>query len=288
MKLATCPQQQRLGEYAAGGLDALTHEAVEAHLDECSECQSTLAEMDRLSGPPLARLLGKPALSETPPDDPTVLLMVARARSLAAGPECGPGTVLDEYELIEPLGAGGMGRVFRARHRRMKREVALKVLAPELLRSPAARQRFQREVESAGRLSHPHIVTAHDAREDHGRLLLVMELVEGRDLAAVVRDGGPLPVDRALDCIVQAGRGLAHAHASGLVHRDVKPANLILDAAGTVKVLDLGLAAALEPKDGPKELTAAGVPLGTAAYMAPEQAIEPAGVGPAADVYALG
>ena len=201
----------------------------------------------------------------------------------------GDGLVLGNYVLLEPAGAGGMGRVFKAWHRRMKRVVALKMLAPELLRSEAARVRFQREAEAAARLTHPHIVAAYDAAEERGRHFLVMEYVAGRTLEEVVKGEGPLPVGRALDCLLQAARGLAHAHASGVVHRDVKPANLLLDEQGTVKVLDLGLARLeLAEGDTAAELTSQNVVMGTASYLAPEQATDPSRADLRADIYGLG
>jgi serine/threonine protein kinase/formylglycine-generating enzyme required for sulfatase activity len=201
----------------------------------------------------------------------------------------GDGLVLGNYVLLEPAGAGGMGRVYRAWHRRMKRAVALKVVAPELLRSPAARARFQREVEAVARLSHPHIVSAFDAAEDCGRHFLVMEYVAGRGLDALVKSEGPLRVERAISFLLQAARGLAHAHAAGVVHRDVKPSNLLVDAHDTVKVLDLGLArVAAEGGQTAGDLTSQDVVLGTASYMAPEQATDPRRTDARADVYGLG
>src|SRR6185295_3637604 len=126
-------------------------------------------------------------------------------------------------------GAGGMGQVFKAEHRRMKRVVAIKMLPPAMTKDAAAIKRFQREVEAAAKLSHPNIVAAHDADECRGMHYLVMEYVEGRDLSAMVKDGGPLTVPQAIDYIAQAACGLAYAHAEGVVHRDIKPANLLLD-----------------------------------------------------------
>ncbi|MCY2995949.1 MAG: serine/threonine-protein kinase, partial [Planctomycetota bacterium] len=148
--------------------------------------------------------------------------------------------VLREYVILERLGAGGMGEVFQARHRGMNRVVALKVLPPRAMSSPDAVRRFQREAKAAARLLHPNIVTAFDADEDHGLHFLVMEYVEGQDLARIVKDRGPLGVAEALDCIVQAAKGLEYAHTHGVVHRDIKPANLLLSTEGTVKVLDMG------------------------------------------------
>ena len=205
------------------------------------------------------------------------------------------GLVLGHYLLQRPIGAGGMGRVFQAYHRRMKRVVALKIMAPELLRSSAARARFQREIEAVARLRSPYIVTAYDAGEDQGRDYLVMEYAAGPTLAELVKQQGPLPVERALTCVLQAARGLACAHEAGIIHRDVKPANLLLtndgDAAGeVVKVLDLGLARLQAPADAPggSDLTGSQVVAGTAAFMAPEQALQSGQADARADVYSLG
>jgi hypothetical protein len=152
-----------------------------------------------------------------------------------------PGLVVGNYVVLERIGQGGMGQVYKAQHRKMKRLVALKILPSSAMKSPDAVKRFQREVEAAAKLSHPNIVTAYDADESHGVHFLVMEYVEGRDLAAWVRAYGPLAVEVAADCILQAARGLEYAHSQGLFHRDVKPSNLLRDSNGVVKVLDMGL-----------------------------------------------
>jgi serine/threonine protein kinase len=149
---------------------------------------------------------------------------------------------IGNYEVLDRLGAGGMGTVFKARHRRMKRIVALKVLSRELVKEENLVRRFQREVETIARLSHPNIVMAYDADEDAAGPFLVMEYVNGRDLASLVEKGGPLRVSAAVDCILQAARGLGYAHGQGIIHRDIKPANLLRDAGGIIKVADLGLA----------------------------------------------
>src|SRR5205085_8945646 len=142
------------------------------------------------------------------------------------------------------------------------------------------------EVQAAARLSHPHVVAAFDAGEADGHHYLVMELVPGRNLAELARQQGPLPVPAALNYILQAARGLEHAHEVGIVHRDIKPGNLLLDDGGTVKVLDMGIARAPWTAQGASgDLTAAQVMLGTAAFMAPEQAANPRRVDCRADVY---
>lgn len=197
--------------------------------------------------------------------------------------------VLGEYELIRELGRGGMGRVYLARHRRMNREVAIKTLSTDLMQQPTAIRRFRREVQAAARLIHPNIVTAYDAGEQDGIHYLVMEYVQGEDLRSLVAREGPLPVERAAQYIQQAATGLGRAHQLGIVHRDVKPSNLLLDKQGIIKVLDLGLARMDErmtPDEG--DLTKSHTLLGTVAFMAPEQGLGAAHVDGRADIYSLG
>ena len=172
----------------------------------------------------------------------------------------------------------------------MKRVVAVKLLAPDLLRSEAARLRFQREVEAVSRLSHANIVAAHDADQADGRHFLVLEYVDGCNLSELVKSDGPIRLGLAIEYVLHAARGLEHAHAAGIVHRDVKPANLLLTPQGTVKVLDLGLArvAVAEGEAGDRDLTTTGVVMGTAPFMAPEQALDTRQADHRADIYSLG
>jgi serine/threonine protein kinase/WD40 repeat protein len=203
------------------------------------------------------------------------------------------GLVIGNYFILDKLGAGGMGVVFKARHRRLGRIVALKILPPSLARDRDLLLRFRREVDVAARLSHPNIVSVLDADEDRGVQFMTMEFIEGNDLDRLVREHGPLPVEQALDCVIQAARGLEAAHAQGIVHRDIKPGNLMLDALGQVRVLDLGLARLVEASNPFSEtvtgpLTRAGICMGTADYMAPEQGLDSRKADFRADIYSLG
>jgi serine/threonine protein kinase len=201
--------------------------------------------------------------------------------------------VLGNYVLLALIGEGGMGRVFKALHRRMERLVALKLLHKRALQSEEAVQRFHREARAAARLMHPNIVTAYDADEHDGIHYLAMEFVDGTDLARLARKA-PLSVSTAVDCVLQAARGLQFAHEEGIIHRDIKPANLLMDRRGVVKILDMGIArmASTAPEgEDPKtqaELTQAGVIMGTVDFMAPEQASNVSNADARSDIYSLG
>ena len=205
-----------------------------------------------------------------------------------------PGTRLGPYEIVAPLGAGGMGEVWRARDSRLGREVAVKVLPPEFAADPERLKRFEREARATAALSHPNILAVHDVGTHEGVPYLVEELLEGESLRERLDRGG-LTLSEAMRIAGEIAKGLAAAHEKGIVHRDLKPGNVFLTRDGTVKVLDFGLAKLLptEPADEAETLTAAtattrlGGVLGTAAYMAPEQA-RGRPVDQRADVFAFG
>ncbi len=201
------------------------------------------------------------------------------------------GLVLDNYIILDRIGQGGMGIVYKARHRVLERIVALKVLPTSVTRDPNAVKRFHREVQAASKLHHANIVTAFDAGHDKSVHFLVMEFVDGSDLSRLVKDRGPLPVGVAVACVLQAARGLAHAHSVGIVHRDIKPSNLLLDKTGVVKILDMGLARFSDNASTPGtnvEITLPGFVFGTCDFMAPEQAMNSAKTDARSDIYSLG
>jgi molecular chaperone DnaK len=200
--------------------------------------------------------------------------------------------VLGKNVIVGKIGEGGMGEVFLAEHRRMKRPVVIKVLPESATESEYARRRFQREVEAAAKLSHPNIVTAYDADEENGIHFLVMEYVDGPDLATLVSENGLFSIQQTVDCILQAARGLEYAHGQGIIHRDIKPDNLLLDKSGTIKILDMGLARIDRLSQGQvaheTNLTSDNQIVGTVDYMSPEQAEDSSKVDRRSDIYGLG
>ncbi len=179
--------------------------------------------------------------------------------------------LVGKYVILDRLGSGSMGRVYKAHHQMMGRVVALKIIAPEIVTNDRVVARFQREMRLVGRLDHPNVVRAFDADSDRNILYLVMEYVAGESLGQRLKRG-PLPAVEAVSYAAQAALGLAHAHDQGIVHRDVKPSNLLVTEGRQVKVLDLGLGVLMEIDTEATFATADGVAVGTVDYMSPEQA----------------
>jgi tRNA A-37 threonylcarbamoyl transferase component Bud32 len=303
------PDAAQLAAFVSGRLNDADSLEIENHLADCQICATVLEKLPEDSLGALLQPSGTIAdvknatpwenvATQTPiPGTGVVAVVCQTPFELADHPR---------YRVLEPLGVGGMGTVFKAEHRHMERVVALKVINPKLIDSPAAVDRFQREVKLAGRLAHPNIVTAHDADQAGGLHFLVMEFVDGKSLAQVVAEQRPLPVAQACDYVRQAALGLQHACDRHMVHRDIKPHNLMLTPEGKVKILDFGLArfvlgsaspatdsnAASESSPGGESVdmrvTASGQIMGSVDFMAPEQGRDPHQADIRSDIYSLG
>ena len=285
------PSHEQLQAFAQGRLSLADFAAMEEHVAHCDTCCGRLAEMpddtliqlakDAVTTRFRADLHSPPPESTKPPEMPP---------ELAEHPR---------YKVLGLVGLGGMGAVYKAEHRLMERLVALKVINRSLLQNAAAVERFRREVRAAAKLSHPNIVTAFDAEQEGELHYLVMEFVDGLSLDRVIAKMGPLQVPQACQLIRQAALGLQHAHERGMVHRDIKPQNLMVTRKGQLKILDFGLArfaAERAPIDSPSgeadadssTTTKAGMILGTPDYIAPEQVSDARAADIRADIYSLG
>jgi serine/threonine protein kinase len=299
MKQHDCPTRRELTAFLQGRIAAEQAGPIGEHLDSCDDCRAlidTISDRDdtlvsSLSRPvPENAYVNESAFARVE----SLIQAVGREHSLVEAGQAGRRAdesvqelgSIGQYELLAKLGEGGMGTVYKALHTRLKKVVALKVLSENRLRDARAVARFEREVEAVGKLEHPNIVRAMDANVHEGKHYLVIEYVDGADLADLVRCVGPLSVPDACELIRQAAIGLQHAHENNLVHRDIKPSNIMLARDGQVKILDLGLARLHNGQHD--ELTSTGQLMGTLDYMAPEQTGHSHDVDIRADIYSLG
>ncbi len=301
MSARPCPDKEKLFGYVTGTIPPEEAEEVAVHVDSCGACEQTVAALEGLSDTMISALR-RPAPVDAFAEEPQcaevreqLRYQMERPTTSADVPQPPPSATpsrrqheLGDYVLLKKLGQGGMGTVYQARHTHLKRIVALKVLPKECLGNEQAVARFQREMEAVGRLDHPHIVRAMDAREVDGIRFLVMEYLDGLDLSEVVQRSGALRIPDACESIRQAAVGLQCAQEHGLVHRDIKPSNLMLTTEGQVKVLDLGLAQIQETASLDGNLTGVGQIMGTPDYISPEQALESHTVDIRTDIYSLG
>lgn len=304
MSNATCFDPGTLKDYLLGKLSDAQSDAVAAHLEACLSCEATISQLDRASDT-LTNGLRAPALAAEPATDDALQKALDRVQALepVSSVSCQTSEVLKtsevstsrspilrDYRLLEPLGSGGMGTVYKAVHTRLDRLVAVKLLPARRLCDEQAVARFQREMRVIGQLSHPAIVQATDAGEVDGTHFLVMEFVEGFDLNTIAKACGPLSIADACEIARQAAIGLEYAHQQGIVHRDIKPSNLMLSfvvpplggssssfaqkqppEGGTtnLKILDLGLALLSGEQAPVDELTTVGQLMGRSTTWLP-------------------
>ncbi len=277
-----CPTREELLAFSLGRVSHGTQSQIWEHLQNCTACLDVLMELEREADSLLSavtRASLQPASAELLGDRAIYYQGLTRTMALAGRGSSACVTAdtedalieahegcLGQYELLEELGRGGMGVVFRARHTRLEKIVALKILHGARLENPEIVERFQYEIKAVGKLDHPSIVHATDAGQVDGTYYLAMEFVPGANLSRMVREGKCFPPRRTVEVIRDVARGLQHAHRRGLVHRDVKPSNILLDNRGHARITDFGLV--LAEHDLTDDLAYAGTP----AYMSPEQA----------------
>ncbi len=294
-----CFDREVLADFTLGRLPMAELKRIGSELETCPKCQAVLDTLDALEDSVAADLRSGASEPSGPISDEledqlreaeelSRVIWGRRPGDEDEPDDTPPPRQLGQYEVAGRIGRGGMGTVYRGFHPRLKRPVAIKVLPGHRLRDPQAVARFEREMEAVGNLDHSNLVRAHDAGEFDGQHYLVMELLDGLDLSRAVRRHGPLPVPEACEIVRQAALGLHHAHEHGLVHRDVKPSNLMLTSDGFVKVLDLGLARLDESESGEDRTTGTDQVMGTGDFMAPEQADNAHNVDRRTDIYALG
>lgn len=292
-----CLDQSEIQHVLSGQLTGERFESAIAHLDDCETCRRAVESNDAHQPWLLQSLRDEhdPFQSETACQVALWQMMDTPEFSRAEGPlsmltpNDFPVQTLGPYDLIRPLGSGGMAAVYLAEHRRLRRRCAIKILPREKVDQPGWLERFDREMTTVAALEHPNVVRATDAGHENGWHYLVMEYLEGMDVGRIANRVDTIDVADACEIVRQAALGLQHVHDNGLVHRDVKPSNLMLTRDGTVKLLDLGLVlSGDDPLTVDDRLTTVGHLMGTMPYMAPEQLLDSRDVDSRADVYALG
>jgi serine/threonine protein kinase len=272
------PTPQELTAFGLGKLPEHAAAVAGAHLESCPTCLQTVPEVMPDSFLKKVRAAGS-AGSSFPPG----LARPHNAPHNASRPATPDASCLDlppelahhpKYFILRELGRGGMGVCYQARHEQMDRPVVIKVINRALLDRPDALERFRREIRPAAPLSHPNIVTAYDAEQAGDSHMLVMEFVPGHSLAEVVHLKGPLPIGIACNFARQVALGLQHIYERNMIHRDIKPQNLMLTPKGQVKILDFGLAKLVREEEKSTGLTSDNAYLGTPDYCAPEQATD--------------
>ena len=295
--LAQCPTMQVLQEFLSGSSKVQWAPELLAHLETCPRCSKMLDELAQGIRDPLVAAFEHGSGEDNYSSEPDCLKVV---RNIAQGNlgarkvERPHLTQIGSYEIEEVIAEGGMGIVYRATHRELGKEVAIKLLRTHLPHDLTIIKRFRRECRALGKMQHPNLVGASDAGVIDGTPFLVMEFVRGKDLGRLLKERGTCSIADACEIVRQAALGLEHAWSKGVIHRDMKPSNLIITqdslGAGLVKILDLGLARIVsQAKSGDESsLSTAGQVMGTRAYMAPEQAIDSHSVDIRADIYSLG
>ncbi len=289
------PTRKELSSFGLGKLDEPSAEFVSKHLEQCPDCRKQVAVMSADSSLGRIRDAQGPAMS-TYGQSPRSGSAFGEASPMAAAPPPShtlPPGLADhpDYEIKRELGRGGMGVVYLAHNNLLGRDEVLKVMGRHIIDRPEALDRFMREIRSVARLRHPNIVTGFHASRIGDDIVLSMEYVEGLDLARLVKAKGPLPVAQACNFAYQAALALQHAHEEGLVHRDIKPGNLMLSSLGTkatIKILDFGLAKATRGQSFESALTSDGQTMGTPDFIAPEQIFDAQSADIRADIYSLG
>ncbi len=292
MTAVTCPDSEKLKALSLGRLSTDESNDLISHVESCESCRLDLETVNDVEDSLIASLRDGDVLAPFDSEPDCQLAMAKALGALADLDQSAEVTTLPrqigEYEIVRPLGRGGMGSVYLAKHTKLGRQVALKVLAHHRLGDKRHRDRFEAEMRAIGRLSHPNIVTAHDARDVGDTAVLITEYIEGFDLGQLLQRTGPISVADASEIIRRVAVALEYTSRQGFVHRDVKPSNVMLGRNGEVKLLDLGLARfQIADADRP-EMTGTGQAMGTADFVAPEQITDSRTVDVRADIYALG